>query len=40
MEGGGTFNEGVVFHETGRGVLKLGVGGHPCIMDMFKKDLL
>ena len=39
MEGGGAFNESGV----GGGellVMKLGVGGHPCIIDMFKKDLL
>ena len=41
MEGGGTFNQSgeVAFHETG-GVMKLAVDGEPCIIDMFKQDLL
>ena len=35
------FGLGVAIHETGGGgVMKLGFCGYPCIIDMFKKDLL
>ena len=35
-----TVGRGVVFHEIGGGgVMKLGIGGHPCIINMFKKNI-